>query len=331
MGLCVSNHRYHIHLACVIHDPVIQTAQDDLALFFEDKAFVTRDLLVVGSESASYSRRCVNECDVVIMIIGNEYGQVNQSGVSQPHLTYTNAKTKNKPMLIFVSHDTANLRSRHLVDLINFIQNQSHGTQPNVHTIYFNAHQGLKQALPLAFESLGLPEHKWCDCKQNKEPKKEPAELKVPTEPLEGELLDGILSAQKIDIDLHVMPVMVLDDETSLDCTAHVFEGGTLMEMEFVFTLTYRRILQALSELKSSFSEQGLSRCLNDLIDKAKVDEMIMAQHPKAHAISRHQIKKSDLTRIKAELQSIEWIVPVGAGGLWSVSEEIKHMVGGKS
>lgn len=325
MGFCVSHHRYHIHLACVIHDPVIQTAQDDLSLFFEDKAFITRDLLVVGQESASYSRRCVNDCDLVILIVGNEYGQVNQSGVSQPHLTYTNAKTKQKPMLIFVSHDPNNLRSRHLADLINSIQNQSAIPQPNLHTVYFNAQQGLKQVLPLAFDSVGLPKHKWCDCDRDKEPKKEQIDLKTPAEPLEGELLDGILSTQKIDI--HLPSLINLDDEVSLDCTAHVFEGGTLFEMEFVFTLTWRRMLQALSELKSPFSEQGLSRCLNDLIDKQKVDDMIRSQHPKAHAISRHQIKKPDLTRVKNELQLAEWVVSMGANGLWSVSEDIKQTV----
>lgn len=302
---------------------MIQMAQDDVSLFFEDKAFITRDLLVVGQESANYSRRCVNDCDLVVLIVGNEYGQVNQSGVSQPHLTYTNAKAKNKPMLIFVSHDPSNLRSRHLVDLINSIQSSPATLQPHIHTVHFNAQQGLKQALPLAFESLGLTKHRWCDC-HDKTHKKESVEPKALSEPLEGELLDGILLTQKVDLNLPLL--LTLDDEVSLDCTAHVFEGGTLIEVEFVFTLTYQRILQTLSELKSPFSEQGFSRCLNDLIDKHKVDDMIRSQHPKAHAISRHQIKKLELTRVKSDLQLAEWLVSMN-NGLWSVSEDVKRVL----
>lgn len=329
LGLCVSNHRYHIHLACVVHDAIIQTAQDDLSIFLEDKAFITRDLLVVGQESANYSRRCVNDCDVVMLIIGQEYGSVNQSGVSQLHLTYTNARTKNKPMLIFVSHDIANARNRHLADLVSYIQNQQATTAQQVNMIYFNAQQGLKQSLPLAFENLGLPKHKWCECVNMSETKKEQSDIKVLAEPLEGELLDTILANHKIDLDLQMVSLITLDDESSIDCTAHVFEGGTLIEMEFVFTLTYRRMLQALVELKASFSEQGLSRCLNDLIDKSKVDDMIRSQNPKAHAISRHQIKKTELARIKSELQSAGWIVPMSTNMLWSVNDDIKNLYAG--
>lgn len=328
LGLCVSNYRYHIHLACVIHDAIIQTAQDDLSIFLEDKAFITRDLLVVGQESASYSRRCVNECDVVMLIIGQEYGAINQSGVSQLHLTYTNAKTKNKPMLIFVSHDVTNVRNRHLADLVSYIQNQQSTTQ-QANIIYFNAQQGLKQTLPLAFENLGLPKHKWCECSHKPEFKKEPSDVKVAVEPLEGELLDGILANHKVELDLQMMSLITLDDESSLDCTAHVFEGGTLIEMEFVFTLTYRRMLQALIELKAPFSDQGLSRCLNELIDKTQVDDMIRAQNPKAHAISRHQIKKTELARIKSELQSAGWIMPMSTNMLWAVHDDIKNLYAG--
>lgn len=319
----MANYRYHIHLACVIHDSVIQTAQDDLSVFCEDKAFITKDLLVVGQDSASYSRRCVNDCDFLVMIIGHDYGQVNQSGVSQLHLTYTNAKTKNKPMLVFISHDPANARVRHLVDLVSSIQSQ----QTNV--VYFNAQHGLKSVLASAFESLPLPMHKWCVCQPTTEVKKDPLEPKAVAEPIEDELLESILSTQKIELDLYNTSPTSVEEEVSLDCTAHVFEGGTLIEVEFVFTLTWRRMLQALIELKSSFSEQGFSRCLNDLIDKKQVDDMIVSQHPKAHAISRHQIKKSELTRVKNELQSAGWIVSLGANMLYAVSDDIKAQYAG--
>lgn len=318
----MSNHRYHVHLACVTHDVTIQTAQDDLSVFFEDKAFITRDLLVVGQESANYSRRCVNDCDVVVFIIGQEYGSVNQSGVSQLHLTYTNAKTKNKPMLIFASHDVANARNRHLADLLSSIQTQ----HPNI--THFSAQHGLRQVIGLAFESLALPQHQWCDCENTKEKKSNPIEIK-PIEPLEGELFDGILSTQKIELDLYALLPASVDEEVSLDCAAHVFEGGALTEVEFVFTLTWRRMLQALLELKSSFSEQGFSRCLNELIDKKQVDDMIAIQHPKSHAVSRHQIKKSELTRVKNELQAVGWVVSTGSNMMYAVSDDIKSLYAG--
>ncbi|WP_066801026.1 DUF4062 domain-containing protein [Moraxella oblonga] len=322
----MSDSRYHIHLACVPDDVSIQTAQDDLSIFLEDRAFITRDLLVVGQESASYSRRCVNECDLVVFIIGQEYGQVNQSGVSQLHLTYTNAKTKQKPMLIFVSQDLTNTRNRHLADLINSIQNQQS------HTISFGSHTGLKQVLTLAFDNLDLPAQKWNSYERERtavDAKTAIEIVKNSVETLDIELFEGILSNHKIDLDLSATPSLIsLDDEVSLDCTAHVFEGGTLIEVEFVFTLTWRRILQALEELKLPFSEQGLSRCLNELIDKHQVDEMIMVQHPKSHAISRHQIKKTELARVKAELQSAGWIVSPGSNMLWIVSDDIKQTQG---
>lgn len=312
----MSDSRYHIHLACVPDDVSIQTAHDDLLVFFKDKAFVTRDLLVVDQRSASYSRHCVNECDAVIFIIGHDYGRVNQSGVSQLHLTYTNAKTKNKPMLIFVSQEKKGMRNRHLADFVNSIKNQ------HPHIIRFNAYGEINHIIALAFENLDLSKPQW---HHQSNLASMQAETKSAVELLENDLLDSILPTHKVDVDVRTATnPMLLDDELSLDCTAHVFEGGTLIEVEYVFTLTWRRVLLALLELKTSFSEQSFVRCLNDLIDKTQVDEMILTQHPKAHAVSRHQIKKMELTRLRIDLQSVGWIVSVGQNMLWTVSDEVR-------
>ena len=89
--------RYHAHVIKVADEQPLASAQ--LALFFEQQAFLTQDLAVISTDTINYSRRCIEKCDFVIMLIGDSYGQTNMSGVSQMHLSYLTAKAKRKPLM----------------------------------------------------------------------------------------------------------------------------------------------------------------------------------------------------------------------------------------
>lgn len=310
----MSNYRYYIHVACVVDDPSIQLAQDDLSVFLEDKAFFTNDLLVVNHAN-NYSRRCVNDCDAVIIIVGHEYGEIGQTGVSQLHLTYTNAKTKNKPILIFVSNEAhGEKRDRRLLDLIASMESQYHQ-----HIWHFNAYGELRPILNEAFNSLNLGRGKWyCgDCCGSANH----------ADTASHDVSENIGLSCKPELDLTAVKPTSLDEELSVECSAHVFEGGTLIEVGFVFVLTWRHVVRALLALNAPFSEPSMLRYLSELIDKAKADHIILTKHPQAHAISRHQIKKSEITRIRQGLQSAEWIVPTGQGATCIISDDLKALL----
>lgn len=106
----------HIHLSCVPSDAGLLGLFDALDLYFETRAFLTRDLF---GEHPNYSWRAINRCDALIVATGTTYGTPNASGVSQLHVSFLNAKTRDKPILALIKK-TANpdRRLRDFVDIL---------------------------------------------------------------------------------------------------------------------------------------------------------------------------------------------------------------------
>ena len=276
------NYRCHIHVACVVDDLLLHAAQDDIAIFFEGRAFLTKDLFINRPQSANYSWRCVNACDALLLLIGSSYGKTNISGVSQLHLSYSNAKTKNKPIFVFIHSSLLNPfnDNQRLREFVKLIESQS------VESIwYFDDDTDL---FSLLNETMGR--------------------LLVFDEPKLSSLSRSLACLPKPQSFKSFQPsavptvVLDLDNEFLVNCTAHVFKGGTLIEAAFALPMTWRQIISALSILDVPLSDQRLSRILTDLMDKKQADGIIMALHPNAHAVSRYQVAKTEVIWIKKRL-----------------------------
>ncbi|MDO5768035.1 MAG: DUF4062 domain-containing protein, partial [Psychrobacter sp.] len=141
------NRRYHIHIACTAD--ISPSLMDSLTLFFEPKAFLTRDLLTNQTQTAAYSRRCIDSCDYVLLVATDSYGERNNTGVSQLHLSYVYAKTKNKPMTALIkTHLATEPLSRQLKDFIDLV------AQHIPHCHYFDDQSNIDELLNTAYEAL---------------------------------------------------------------------------------------------------------------------------------------------------------------------------------
>lgn len=338
----MSNYRYHVHVACVANDPLLVTAQDDVAIFFESRAFLTKDLVIARAESASYSWRCINLADVVLLLVGNHYGSTNASGVSQLHVSYTNAKAKHKPMLIFVHSDASNkLANNRLIDFVGVLESQSGQT---VH--YFDDNTNFPKLLETAFNTLDFDRsqgwqmagmsarHALLSMPPRHAKPSTQKQISAPNDTQKvgtsGILVQSHLtkstsySHAKADADLHaaLKPALALDSEFLVSCTAHAFRGGTLIEVSFVIPLRWRHIIAMLTNVIMPFSEQGLGRALNEVVDKTLASQIVSRQHPDVHAVSRIQVVKSDVLWILDELELAGWIEPVGQDSMWQATEK---------
>lgn len=139
--------RYHAHIIKVANEQPLVSAQ--LAMFFENNAFLTYDLPVMSTETMNYSRRCVESCDFVIMIIGDSYGQTNISGVSQMHLSYLTARAKRKPMLIFINTNNTGTWERQRQDFVSLVEEQNHNK-----ITYYQYEQVFAQYLKNAYNNF---------------------------------------------------------------------------------------------------------------------------------------------------------------------------------
>lgn len=312
--------RYHIHLACVTEDAMLQTAQDDVAIFAEGRASVTRNLLVNRSRSSNYAWRCISDCDVVVILIGESYGSVDASGVSQLHLSYSTARTTKKPMVVLINRSAQPTADRHVLDLIKLIE-----AQDGASVTYFDESRNLLSILEATVGKALL----------EKDRTKQMLVTEMPNLPNLSSTINTPKSTNisqmraKKHISSHSLrPALLLDNQFDVGCTAHAFQGGQLITPEFDIRLTWRTVLTALVKLGVPFSSQGLSRCLNELIDRQQAHDMVLKVHPEVHAVSRLQVVKSDALWIQDELQlagHIEPADPNGTSTLWQVSQNAQY------
>ena len=268
-------HRHHIHLICDAKDPSLYGLQDALTIFFEQRAFLTKDLFGTTSEAANYSWRCINNCDCVFVLLGESYGSLTNTGVSQLHISYLNAKTKRKPMAVFVLETSE--RPRQLSDLLAMIKEQV--TQ--VHNI--TPSTDLALLFTDAYEIATIDK------------------LAVSAPIVNKPKVSTISPRLK-----HKTPVN-LADEVLLNCTAHAFTGGTLIEVAFMAKTKWQSILHALQQHGISFSIQGLWRVLNDTITPQAMPA-VKHLYPDVHAISRCQVTKADVLWVEDELLNANFI-----------------------
>lgn len=315
--------RYHIHLACVAEDLVLRNAQDDLAVFAEGRAFLTKDLLISRTRSANYSWRCINDCNVVVIMIGGSYGgMTNPSGVSQLHLSYSNARTTKKPMVILIHRAVLHTTDRHLTDFVKLIESQEGES-----VTYFDESRNLISILEGTVGKILLEQDR----------STQTLITEIPTLPKLAPTVRDLKTTQlneiraKKHISQGLRPALLLDNEFDVGCTAHAFQDGTLLTVEFNIKLTWRKIITALMAMGVPFSSQGLAKCLNEqLIDKQYAHDIIIQMHPKVHAVSRHQVIRTDALWIQDELQLAGHIVPIdpnGASTLWKISQTAEYTV----
>lgn len=279
--------RYHIHLICSPDDQVAML--DKLAIFMERKAFLTHDLMQSDNESSNYSRRCIDNCDYLIMVVGDSYGRLSQTGVSQVHLSYIYAKTKSKPILIFLKlhNDTDNL-SRQLKDLIEVIENQNSGS-----IYYYDDDINVQEFLEPVYRKF---------IRENKQPGWKKLTLKSYKNKQEKPTESPILPKQKkidaVDLNFKIM----------INFTTHAYKEGNLKNVSLMAPLTWKQVLELIDK---SMYVLAFQRAINDLInDKAlKIAQNSISIN--IHAVAQTKVSKADIKWMISQMVQFNWITVV--------------------
>lgn len=300
------SNRHHIHLICDFSDVALHSLQDSLFVHFESKAYLTHDLFLMRSESSAYSWQCINACDYTLLLIGDSYGQLANTGVSQLHISYLNARTKQKPMVAFVKKgvgETVPQKSnRQLSDFINLITLQVKDI------IYYDDDSDLPALIEDAYQRL--------QAQSFAVPVSEIVDDHLPIYDITEEEV-AVISKQEFVSNPIIPPkstdrpknnnAPALGSSIALHCNAHAFQGGTLIEVAFQIQATWQQILSELSALATPFSTQGLWKTLNQ-IATAQATPIIQADYPEVHAVSRCQVVRSDVLVVQETLLFADWI-----------------------
>lgn len=355
------NCRYHIHVAC--SPGIAPELLDGLTTFFEQTAFLTFDLLDDPQQSAAYSHRCIERCDYVLIIIEDSYGQRNNAGVSQLHLSYAYARSKNKPMEVLVkTHlDTEHPPKQQLSDFIGLIEKDID------HLHYFNdqvemvaqltgvyealvkGHAGLGwvrglDAIEIAAQqsNLALPLSKSVKLNDihanfnknigiNMEALKagKTAIAPVININLDPEQKEGAQETSMLS-DTPLQDVS-LEDTVTLRYSAHAYEAGNLSVVDMSVEVSWREILTQLVGIPMPFSAHSLQRCLNEVVfEPAERD--IKDKMTGVHAVARCKVISADITWVQTTLEHMGWINPTPklhrhSRKMWSITERAQSLI----
>ena len=313
----MSNHRHHLHVICAASDQSL--VLDNVAIFFQARAFLTYDVSGELPRAALYGRQCIDDCDYTLLVIGDSYGATQNTGVSQMHLSYLSAKAKLKPMLIFIkSHHENDELSPQLKDFIRLVERQNIG----IH--YYVSNQDIDRLLSLAYEDMiaRYPALSWIrehavdiDISRSNNFLSSPLSSVTTNIDHEASKLEGVDSLTKS---------LKLTETFEFSYSAQAYEGGNLTDVSSSLSCTWQEILQALIQISLAFTSYGLQSSINRLIT-VKAEQNIKQQMPNVHAVARCQISKDDLLKLQRSLVAANWIQLTAVGSrasqeLWKLT-----------
>lgn len=299
------NRRYHIHVICAANDQLLFL--EEVAVFFQSRAFLTYDVSSQLPKATLYSRQCIDACDYTIVILGDSYGMTHKTGVSQMHLSYLSAKAKLKPMMILIKTQSGEFDiSRQLQDFMRLVEQQAN------RVYYYDAETNIEQLLSYAYDNMvdKYPAIGWVQATDSP---------KVTTKPIitpryrSSSAYASIISKEDIEDTASisafdsVTETLSLTEKVCVEYSAHAYEGGNLSDVIMSVSFTWQEILAALIEIPSAFSRYGLQNCINSLITPI-AEQDIKRLMPKVHAVSRCQIAQDDLIKLQRSLVKANWI-----------------------
>ena len=301
------NRRYHIHVICADNDQLL--VLDSVAVFFQARAFLTYDVSSKLPRASLYGRQCIDACDYALMIIGDSYGTAQNTGVSQMHLSYLNAKAKLKPLLILVKkHHNDAIISRQLHEFTSTVIKKADKIY------YYETENDIEPLLVQAYYKM-VAGHQVGDgwvrvgdelMKSNKSALSE--------ESINNLLVNKVAKQAQISsvVPNHLMAdnvskPIVLTETFEIQYKAQAYEGGNLTDVARSMLLTWQEVLIALMKIPATFSSYGLQSAINRLV-AIKAESDIKKDMPNVHAVSRCQISQDDLNQLQRQLVAANWI-----------------------
>ncbi|GHD37446.1 hypothetical protein GCM10016272_25500 [Psychrobacter glaciei] len=240
------------------------------------------------------------------MVVGDSYGTVQNTGVSQMHLSYLNAKAKLKPLLILVKkhHQGADI-SRQLQEFINTV------TQQAKHVHYYDADTDIEQLLIQAYHNMVIHysvKDVWLKVSEEsiRLIKQASPDSIISRPPMNTPLKQnsGVVDGGVAD---NVSKPIVLTDTFSIQYSAQAYAGGNLTDVTRSMTLSWQEVLCTLMKIPATFSSYGLQSAMNRLI-ASKAEHDIKQEMPNVHAVARCQIAQKDLNHLQRQLVAANWI-----------------------
>src|SRR5690606_29396973 len=223
-------------------------------MFFQARAFLTYDVSSKLPKASLYGRQCIDACDYALMIIGDSYGTAQNTGVSQMHLSYLNAKAKLKPLLILVKshHNEVNI-SRQLQEFTNMVTKKAdkiyyYGTDSDIEQLLIQAYykrvanHGVEDGWVRVSDEL---------MKANKSALTEEMSASFSTNRGSKQAQEHPVIINHLTADSVSKPI-ILTETFEVQYKAQAYEGGNLTDVTRPMILSWQEVLVTLMKIPAT-------------------------------------------------------------------------------
>lgn len=284
--------------------------------------------------SSAYARRQIEDCDYVLLILGQGYGEQSVSGISFMHLEYIYAVTKQKPIIAFI------FEQRQITSSLEMQQDSNQDTQQYQadQKKYLNFKQQLQHELDQVFSYKNLK-----DLEQSIRSNMPQITQRYPSlgwvrpqnlQILQDEIdqLKIQLAEARLSLDRHHqdpffhVPVVSIHDIFSFDYRMRAYQEREFKELVCEKQMTWAALLHLLSlEFHHALPEAAFSKVLNTYLSQHALKDA-QKQLPRAHTAAQVQINVRALQSIKLQMRRNEWLLPVGRDDrqrmLWKITQK---------
>ena len=316
----MSEKRYQIHIATCFNDVAaerlkVENVLLNLGVFpwgFSEKR---------TSLNTARARKQIDDCDYVIFIVSNYYGDLSASGISYLHLDFIYAINKGKTILSFIDSQ-AHLKPTYTSDIqINvedklstfkqLLQRESTYAYEYSHTNLLDLERGVKNLFSTAIREK--PALGWIRPTEQVGEHNQQAEmdrLRLKIQILEQQLVKAQVTPV-ITSRIESSAANLSQQETiSVNYRTHAYQDGNFKDLHPVRELSWNQILKILApHFHRPALESTFMRALNEYLESTGL-EVAREFLPRAHAVDRTNIDSHSLQQIKLQMKWNNWIVP---------------------
>lgn len=264
-----------------------------------------------NSLNTAQARRQMDECDYVVFVLSDFYGELSASGISYLHLDFSYAVNKKKTILSFVNQQPSSETDPEMIKkrngLIDLLKSQSE---------YFQHYNGLldfERNLRNAFQKAKseFPALGWVRPKSNDVLQSEVVRLREKVAELEQSL---IRARQEVS---YSQNEQAEQQSFQLSFRTQAYQDGNLKDVAVQKELTWVQALKILApHFRQPTLEMHFIKVVNAYLEEVALTEVNKIM-PRVHAVARTQVDSRSLQQLKLQMKWNNWIIPqaeIGSG-----------------
>lgn len=265
------------------------------------------------------ARKQIEESDMVVFLLGQQYGDLSTSGVSYMQTDFTYALNKNKPVIALLdATGPQQIQQVYAQDpelQRKYMQFRQQLRQQARHVVEYQNVMELERHIKTLFiqviRSEALHQLGWVRPKLAGMVQSEVQRLRQKISKLESTIHQsaGVMAVGALTSSTSSA---TRPDTLSISYRTQAYQDGNLKDLRLQRDLSLQQLLGLLApHFRQPLAESQFQTILNQYLEHHALAD-VQATMPRVHAVARTQIDARSLQQIKLQMKWNNWIVPEG-------------------